>query len=217
MNDRQPGAFHTQYRRSSDMHVWIKTFFNLWTELMWLVLKVVLLPRPTSACDRGWSIEDLILSKWWKRLGQELVERLVHTDVNLKFDHRLEFYEADMFPWHIEMSVEEPFSDDVDGVPHCVSDSESESTTDSSLTFCVISRRVSVYIYIYFIFTFIFIFYLQNLCRLPSREVVRWLYLTTTRVTWHHWTQPREMCQIEILLTTFDITFIIRLVNTQWI
>jgi hypothetical protein len=32
-----------------------------------------------------------------------------------------------MLPWDIEMTVEEPLSDDEDGVPHDVSDSESES------------------------------------------------------------------------------------------
>ena len=33
MNDRESGAFHTQCM-SCDIHVWIKTFFKLWTELM---------------------------------------------------------------------------------------------------------------------------------------------------------------------------------------
>jgi hypothetical protein len=36
-----------------------------------------------------------------------------------------------MLPWDIEMTVEEPFSDDEDGVPDCVSDSKSESEDDS--------------------------------------------------------------------------------------
>jgi hypothetical protein len=38
-----------------------------------------------------------------------------------------------MLPWDLEMTVEEPLSDDEDedGVPHCVSDSESESENDS--------------------------------------------------------------------------------------
>ena len=42
-------------------------------------------------------------------------------------------YEAGMFPWDLEMTVEESLSDDKDedGVPHCVSDSESESENDS--------------------------------------------------------------------------------------
>ena len=34
-------------------------------------------------------------------------------------------------PWDIEMRVEESLLDDEDGVPHCVSDSESESENDS--------------------------------------------------------------------------------------
>jgi hypothetical protein len=76
MNDSEPGAFHVQYM-SSDMYVWIKTFFKLWTELMWLALKVVLLPCSASACEHRWSIEDSIHSKRRNRLGQELVERLV--------------------------------------------------------------------------------------------------------------------------------------------
>ena len=46
-------------------------------------------------------------------------------------EHRLELYEAGMLPWDIEMTVEEPLSDDEDGVPHDVSDSESESENDS--------------------------------------------------------------------------------------
>ena len=36
----------------------------------------------------------------------------------------LEIYETGMFPWDIEMTVEESLSDDEDGVPHSVSDSE---------------------------------------------------------------------------------------------
>ena len=55
----------------------------------------------------------------------------VHT--NLQLEHRLELYEGGMLPWALEMTVEEPLSDDEDedGVPHCVSDSESESENDS--------------------------------------------------------------------------------------
>ena len=36
-----------------------------------------------------------------------------------------------MLPWDIEMTVEEPSSDDEGGVPHDVSDFESESENDS--------------------------------------------------------------------------------------
>jgi hypothetical protein len=39
----------------------------------------------------------------------------------------VEIYETGMFPWDIEMTVKDPFSDDEDRVPHDVSDSESES------------------------------------------------------------------------------------------
>jgi hypothetical protein len=55
----------------------------------------------------------------------------VHT--NLQVDHRLGLYETGVFPWDLEMTVEETLSDhtDEDGVPHCVSDSESESENDS--------------------------------------------------------------------------------------
>jgi hypothetical protein len=55
----------------------------------------------------------------------------VRTHANFKLEQRLELYEVGMLPWDIEMTVEEPLSDDVDGVPQCVSDSESESETDS--------------------------------------------------------------------------------------
>jgi hypothetical protein len=115
----------------SDIHVWIKTFFKPWPELRWLSLKVVLLPCSSSACEHSWSIEGWIHSKRRNRLGQDLVERLVRTYTNLQLEHRLELYEAGMLPWDIEMTVEEPLSDDEDGVPHDVSDSESESETDS--------------------------------------------------------------------------------------
>ena len=36
-----------------------------------------------------------------------------------------------LLPWDIEMTVEEPLSDDEDGIPQCVSNSESESENDS--------------------------------------------------------------------------------------
>jgi hypothetical protein len=47
--------------------------------------------------------------------------------VNLKIEQCLEFYEVGMLPWDIEKTVEDPLSDDEDGVPESVSDSESES------------------------------------------------------------------------------------------
>jgi hypothetical protein len=130
MNDREPGGFHAQCM-SFDMHVWIKTFLKIWTELMWLALKVVFLSCSASTCEHRWSIEDSIHSKRRNRLGQELVDRLVRTHANLKLEQRLELYEVGMLPWDIQMTVEEPLSDDKDGVPHGVSDSESESDKDS--------------------------------------------------------------------------------------
>ncbi len=65
------------------------------------------------------------------RFGQDLVDRLVCTHTNLQLEHRLELYEADMVPWDIEMTVKENLSDDEDGVPHGVSDSESASDKES--------------------------------------------------------------------------------------
>ncbi len=41
-------------------------------------------------------------------------------------EQRLEMYEDGLLPWDIEMTVEEAVSDDDDGPPHRVSDSESE-------------------------------------------------------------------------------------------
>ena len=64
------------------------------------------------------------------RLGQELFDRLVHTHTNLKLKQRLHLYETGLLPWDIEMTVEEPWSDDEDGTPHSVSDSESESESE---------------------------------------------------------------------------------------
>ena len=61
------------------MHVWIRTFLKPWSDLMWLALKFVLLPYSASACEHSWSIEGWINSKRRNRLGQQLVERLVHT------------------------------------------------------------------------------------------------------------------------------------------
>ena len=128
-NDHEPGAFHAQCM-SCDIHVWIKTFFKPWSELMWLALKVVLLPCSASACEHSWSIEDWIHSKRRNRLGQELVERLVRAHTNLKLEQSLQFYETGLLPWDIEMTVEESLSDDEDGPPHSVSYSESESESE---------------------------------------------------------------------------------------
>ena len=93
-------------------------------------IKVVLLSCSASACDHSWSIEDWIHSKRRNRIGQELVERLVRAHTNLKLEHRLHLYETGLLPWDIEMTVEEPLSDDEDGPPHSVSDSESESESE---------------------------------------------------------------------------------------
>jgi hypothetical protein len=48
----------------------------------------------------------------------------VRTHTNLQFEHRLELYEAGMLPWDIEMTVEDPLSDDEGGVLHDGSDSD---------------------------------------------------------------------------------------------
>jgi hypothetical protein len=92
---------------------------------MWIALKVVLLPCSTSAYEHIWSIEGWIHSNRRNRLGQKLVDRLVRTHTNLNLEQRLEMYEAGLLPWDIEMTVEEAVSDDDDGPPHRVSDSES--------------------------------------------------------------------------------------------
>jgi hypothetical protein len=101
-----------------------------WPDLLWIA-KVVLLSCSASTCEHTWSIEGWIHSKRRNRLGQDLVECLVRTHTNLHLEQRLELYEAGMLPWDIEMTVDEPLSDDEDGVPYSVSDSESESENDS--------------------------------------------------------------------------------------
>ncbi len=82
----------------------------------------VLLTCSTSACDHNWSIEGWIHSNRRNRFGQKLVEFLVWTHTNLKLEQRLETYEVGLLPWYIEMTVEEPVSDDDDGSSHRVSD-----------------------------------------------------------------------------------------------
>jgi hypothetical protein len=73
-----------------------------------------------------------------------------------------------MLPWDIEMTVEEPLSDDEDGAPHGVSDSESESEDDLTKFMRHVTPRVSVFflifniIFILYIFTFFLMFDLQN-------------------------------------------------------
>ncbi len=114
MKNREPGAFHKKCMKS-DMHVWNRTFF-----------------KPCHS----WSMEGWIHSKRRNRLGQDIVERLVRTYTNLQLEHRLELYEAGMLPWDIEMTVKAFVRDDGDGVPHDVSDSESESENDC-LNLCV--------------------------------------------------------------------------------
>ncbi len=112
------------------MYVWIKTFFKSWSVLMWLTLKVVLLTCSVSTYEHNWLIEGWINSNRRNRLGQKLVELLVHTHTNLKLEQRLEMYEDGLLPWDIEMTVEETVSNDDDGPPHRVSDSESESESE---------------------------------------------------------------------------------------
>jgi hypothetical protein len=83
-----------------------------------------------SARDHILSIEGWIHSNKRNRLGQKLVDHLVHTRTNLKLEQRLEMYEDGLFQWDIVMTVEEPVSDDDDESPHRVFDSESESESE---------------------------------------------------------------------------------------
>ena len=92
----------------------------------------MLLPCSESVSEHNWSIEGLIHSKRRNRLGQQFVEHRVLTHVNLKLEQCLEFYETSLLPWDIEMTVEEPVSDDEDGSPHRISDSESESESEQN-------------------------------------------------------------------------------------
>jgi hypothetical protein len=87
---------------------------------MWIDLKVVLLTCSVSVCEHNSSIEGWIHSNRRNRIGQKLVERLVHTHTNLKLEQRLEMYEVGLFPWEIQMTVEESVSDDDDDPPHRV-------------------------------------------------------------------------------------------------
>ena len=58
---------------------------------------------------------------------QELVGCLEHTQPNLKLEQCLQIYEAGLLPWDIEMTVEEPLSDDEDGTPYSLSPTPSPS------------------------------------------------------------------------------------------
>ncbi len=104
----------------------------------WLiqVLRVLKVTHPSlerldNDSSKSWETWKWLIKK--STFILDLVERLVSTHTNLQLEHRLELYEAGMLPWDLEMTVEEPLSDDEDedGVPHCVSDSESESENDS--------------------------------------------------------------------------------------
>ena len=81
---------------------------------MWVALKVVLLTClltwSVSVCEHIWSIEGWIHSKRRNRLGQQ--------------------FETGQLPWDIEMVLEEPLSDDEDGVPDCDSHSECDFDSD---------------------------------------------------------------------------------------
>ena len=48
MKDREPGSFHEHFM-SDDIHVWIRTFLNPWSDLMWITPRVDLLPCSDSA------------------------------------------------------------------------------------------------------------------------------------------------------------------------
>ena len=66
----------------------------------------------------------------------------MHTHTILKLEHRLDLYESGLLPWDIEMTVEEPVSDDEDGSPHRVSDSESESESEVDSEYFFVSSDV---------------------------------------------------------------------------
>jgi hypothetical protein len=104
--------------------------------------------------------------------GKDLVECLVCTHTNLHLEHRLEIYETVMFPWDLEMTVEKSLSDDEDedGVPQCVSDSDSESENDCDHILRHVTRRVSVYHDMYILS---FIFYLHIFDYILSSELVQ--------------------------------------------
>jgi hypothetical protein len=70
-----------------------------------------------SECEHNWSIEGWIHLNRRNRIGQKLVERLVCTHTNLKLEQRLEMYEAGLFPWDIEMTVEELYLTTTTGPP----------------------------------------------------------------------------------------------------
>jgi hypothetical protein len=81
----------------------------------------------TYLVDRG--LDPL---KQEKQDRSKTCDRLVHTHTNLKLEQRLEMYQSGLLPWDIEMTVENPVSDDDDGPPHRVSDSESESESEQN-------------------------------------------------------------------------------------
>jgi hypothetical protein len=126
VREGEPGAFTAQCM-GFDMHVWIRTFYKPWPALMWLALKVVLLPCSAAACEHSWSIEDWIHSKRRNRLGQAIVERLVRTHTNLQLELRLELEKLAQLPWDIEMVIEEPLSED-EGQEEAADEDESDDS-----------------------------------------------------------------------------------------
>ncbi len=120
------GFSHTVYVIM--MHVWIKTFFKPWSDLMWLVLKVVLLSCFFSVCEHIWSIEDWIHSKSRNRFDLELVESLVLTPIwswnNVWNSTRPS---APVRHWDDGWRVFVRRRASEDGTPHGVFESESES------------------------------------------------------------------------------------------
>jgi hypothetical protein len=150
---------------------------------MWLALKVVLLTCSASTCEHSWSIEldPLKQEKSWihsnrrNRLGQKIVECLVHTHTNLKLEQRLEMYETRLLTWDIEMTVEDPVSDDNDDPPHRVSDSESESESDQD----------SDYFFVYFFLTTTTVPPTESLTPSPSLNPSKTLTNFLFNLTWH--------------------------------
>ena len=105
----QHRGLHTMSTMSNMNTTSDTTYYEYLTSCVYPDLKVVLLSCSVSGYDDNWSIEGWIQSKRRNRLGQHL--------------------ETGQLLWDMEMVVEEPLSDDEDGVPDC--DSHSECDLDS--------------------------------------------------------------------------------------
>jgi hypothetical protein len=81
-----------------------------------------------------------------------------------------------MLPWDIEMTVEESLSDDEDGVPHGVPDSESTSDKESDYILASCDTE-GIRLFLFYIISstfflyFIFIFFVYLIFRTRSEPV----------------------------------------------